>query len=133
MSPEFAASNPAHMWRRPCRYIWAAATTDAEADRALSYWPEIIRTDTWADDGAILRYRKEGWVGGEPTFVPRTADQSPDSSDGVVLVLFLDAAGDNNMVILDAATLAEVAVLHLPVSPMVGGLHNHWSAYPASA
>eukprot|EP00660_Eupelagonema_oceanica_P010983 gene10983-14117_t len=83
------------MWRAPCRYIWAAAITDAQEDRALEYWADIVRIDTEAADACVLRYRKPGWAVAEPTFVPRRDDQPPGSPDGVLIVLLQSAHGES--------------------------------------
>ena len=61
---------------------------------------------------------------GEFVFVPRDADAAED--DGVLMGFVYDAAaGRSDLMLLDAATLETVAVIHLPVR-VPNGFHGNW-------
>ncbi|MGH3169823.1 MAG: carotenoid oxygenase family protein [Trebonia sp.] len=61
---------------------------------------------------------------GEFVFVPRTADAAED--DGVLMGFVYDAATDrSDLMLLDAATLEDVAAIHLPTR-VPNGFHGNW-------
>lgn len=126
--------NPAHMWQRPARWMWALATDESQID--TEGFPNLLKLDTqtgsqrtWAPPG--LRGMPMG-LGG-PSFVPAAQDQAADSDAGSLLVLAAEDAAPPVLFVIDAATLKEVARLELPISPMPSiGLHNHFSDFPSS-
>ena len=131
-TPEFGVVNPAHMWKRPTRYIWASAAVH-KATPAVFY-NTVFRLDT--SDGSIATWSPDGLIPGAPEFVPAASDQDPDSAAGAVLVLAIGStsvAQKPSLVILDGETHNVVATLTLPILPLASpGLHNHWSAFPTS-
>ena len=65
----------------------------------------------------------------EPAFVQRSAGQSADSAEGVIVALIVGPDGQPNVALIDGATMKEVAVLSLPIAPLQEntGAHNYWA------
>jgi carotenoid cleavage dioxygenase-like enzyme len=130
---DFGVVHPAHMWRRPTRFIWGATPGLKATAPQMGPMSTVYRLDT--SDGSLKTWAAPaGWVGGTPTFVPRDAAQSADSAAGVVVVLLLNtASGAPALTLLDGESHAAVANISLPFGPLSSpGLHNHWSEYPSS-
>ena len=75
-------------------------------------WLErIVKVDVERGDSA--EWREAGSYPGEPVFVPRPGGEGED--DGVLLSVVLDAGrGRSCLLVLDAATLTEVARAEVP-------------------
>lgn len=103
----------------PVRYVWAAS---AHADGA--FFDRTIKLDHAS--GRIIESGSDDRVALEPLFVP--APGARDEDDGVLLVHTLgDGDSGSRLRVLDAATLAERAVVQLPtVVPF--GFHGAWMA-----
>ncbi|GIK77974.1 MAG: carotenoid oxygenase family protein [Acidobacteria bacterium] len=103
---------------RPYRYAWGAGTDGS------GFFDRIVRADlrerttvTWSETGC--------WPG-EPVFVARP--DAGDEGDGVLLSVVLDgAAGSSFLLVLDAATLAEVGRAIVP-HHVPFGFHGQYAA-----
>ena len=121
---EFAMVNPARQGLQ-ARYSWMAV-----AERELGNDPlqAIKKLDLASGDGQVWSAAPRGFVS-EPLMVPRPGASA--EGDGWVLCLVWNGGRcASDLVILDAATLAEVAVLELPLA-VPHGLHGSWA--PAAA
>ena len=131
VSPDFPVINPAHATLRPTRYIWMLAVNASM--RAAPYLPTVVKLDTTTGLEVTWSYVYDGppLAPASPMFVPSARDLPADSDEGVLIVLLVGAK--NIVVILDAATLVELATFRLPIAPIAAaGLHNFWSDLPAS-
>ncbi len=118
---EFAMVNPARVGR-PARYAWMAV---AERERGNDPLQAIEKIDLDSGEPRVWSAAPRGFVS-EPVMVPRPGGASED--DGWVLVLVWNGARcASDLVILDAASMAEVAVLPLPLA-VPHGLHGSWVA-----
>jgi len=90
--------------RRPARYVNAIAKMDSESGEAK----------VWHDWGSIPM---------EPCFVPRPGATEED--DGVVLSMVSGAAGTAFLVVLDAASMEELARCHVDFA-LPYGFHGNW-------
>ena len=90
---------------RPYRWVWGNAVGPSGwLERIVALDTERGIAHTWSDDGCFP---------GEPVFVARPGAEAED--DGVLLSVVLDAArGRSMLVVLDAATLAELARAQVP-------------------
>ena len=107
---------------RPYRYAWAMGLPADDGDAFVGPAP-LIRHDL--QSGArITRDFGEHAVLGEFVFVPRSAE-APEG-DGWVMGYVIDRASQStDLAILDAATLEDVARVHVPhVIPP--GFHGNW-------
>ena len=121
---EFAMVNP-ECQGLEARYSWMAV-----AERELGNDPlqAIKKLDLSTGEGRVWSAAPRGFVS-EPLMVPRPGSSAED--DGWVLCLVWNGARcASDLVILDAASLAEVAVLELPLA-VPHGLHGSWA--PAAA
>jgi hypothetical protein len=85
-------------------------------------WQVDVRSNA-----TVARWQRKGLSPGEPIFVPRSPTQDALSDDGAIIVHALNEKGQLFGVVLDARTLAELAVLQLPVPLMPNvGLHCLW-------
>ncbi|MBO0854275.1 MAG: carotenoid oxygenase family protein [Nocardia sp.] len=99
------------------RYGYAAGIGDTEEGSVL-FRHDLVRGDS------SVRSFGNGKVVGEFVFEPSSADAAED--DGVLMGLVTDpAAGTTDLAILDAATLEDVARVHLPHRIPVG-FHGNW-------
>ena len=101
--------------------------------RAAPYLPTVVKLDTTTGLEVAWSYVYDGppLAPASPMFVPSARDLPADSDEGVLIVLLVGAK--NIVVILDAATLVELATFRLPIAPIAAaGLHNFWSDLPAS-
>jgi beta,beta-carotene 9',10'-dioxygenase len=89
---------------RPYRYAWGTADGDQWIERIVKLDVERGQAATWS---------REGCYPGEPVFV---ADPQGDAEDaGVLLSVVLDAArGTSFLLVLDAGTLDELALVRVP-------------------
>lgn len=118
---EFAMVNP--QWEGlPARYGWMAV---AERETGNDPLQAIKKLDLISGERQVWSAAPRGFVS-EPLMVPRPGATAED--DGWVLcVVWNGARCASDLVILDAATLAEVAVLELPLA-IPHGLHGSFVA-----
>ena len=117
---EFATVNPARQGLE-ARISWMAV---AERERGNDPLQAIKKLDLSAGEGQVWSAAPRGFVS-EPLMVPRPGASAED--DGWVLCLVWNGARcASDLVILDAASLAEVAVLELPLA-VPHGLHGSFA------
>lgn len=116
---EFAMVNP----RREglsSRYAWMAV---AERESGNDPLQAIKKLDLQSGERRVWSAAPRGFVS-EPLMVPRPGSSQED--DGWVLTVVWNGGRDaSDLVILDAASMAEVAVLPLPLA-LPHGLHGSW-------
>ncbi|MFN9070937.1 MAG: carotenoid oxygenase family protein [Cyanobacteriota bacterium] len=116
---EFAMVNPQRQGL-PSRYAWMAV---AERETGNDPLQAIKKLDLLNGDRRVWSAAPRGFVS-EPLMVPRPGAKAED--DGWVLtVVWNGARCASDLVILDAASMAEVAVLELPLA-LPHGLHGSW-------
>ena len=116
---EFAMVNPRLVGLRG-RHAWMAV---AERETGNDPLQAIQKLDLEGGESRVWSAAPRGFVS-EPLMVPRPGASAAD--DGWVLtVIWNGARCASDLVILDAATLAEVAVLELPLA-LPHGLHGSW-------
>ena len=102
---------------RAYRYVYGAGNRVAG-----NFIDNLVKLDL--ERGAALSWYEEGCYPGEPVFV--TAGDSGGEDEGVVLSVVLDARkGASFLLILDAATLREVARAEAP-HPIPFGFHGNY-------
>jgi beta,beta-carotene 9',10'-dioxygenase len=90
--------------QRPYRYTWGVRASDTWLDG-------IVKVDT--ETGDVRTWAAAGCSPGEPIFVPAPGDSAED--EGVLLSVVLDTERQaSSLVVLDAATLEEVARAEVP-------------------
>jgi beta,beta-carotene 9',10'-dioxygenase len=108
--------NYARANERPYRYVWGAGVGSDWFDR-------VVKVDVQTGDSAT--WREDGCFPGEPVFVGRPGAE--DEDDGVLLSVVLGPDGRSFLLVLDAASLAELARAaaphHIPF-----GFHGAFSA-----
>ncbi|MFN9243611.1 MAG: carotenoid oxygenase family protein [Cyanobacteriota bacterium] len=115
----FAMVNPQRQGL-PSRYAWMAV---AERETGTDPLQAIKKLDLLNGDRRVWSAAPRGFVS-EPLMVPRPGAKAED--DGWVLtVVWNGARCASDLVILDAASMAEVAVLELPLA-LPHGLHGSW-------
>ena len=116
---EFAMVNPDREGL-PCRFAWMAV---AERDAGNDPLQALKKLDLLNGERRVWSAAPRGFVS-EPVMVPRPGASAED--DGWVLCLVWNGARSaSDLVILDAASMAEVAVLELPLA-VPHGLHGSW-------
>ncbi|MBM5796647.1 MAG: carotenoid oxygenase family protein [Cyanobacteria bacterium M_surface_10_m2_119] len=116
---EFAMVNPAREGL-PFRYAWMAV---AERETGNDPLQAIKKLDLEQGERHVWSAAPRGFVS-EPVMVPRPGASAED--DGWVLVpVWNGARCGSDLVILEAATMAEQAVLELPLA-IPYGLHGSW-------
>jgi all-trans-8'-apo-beta-carotenal 15,15'-oxygenase len=111
--------NP-HRQGLSARYAWMAV---AERETGNDPLQAIKKLDLTSGERRIWSAAPRGFVS-EPVMVPRPGSRSED--DGWVLCLVWNGARSaSDLVILDAASMAELAVLELPLA-VPHGLHGSW-------
>jgi beta,beta-carotene 9',10'-dioxygenase len=90
---------------RPYRYVWGVGNGESGwLERIVKADVTSHRSDTWAEEGCFP---------GEPVFVP--APQAEGEDEGVLLSVVLDGRrGNSFLLVLDAASLTEVARAEVP-------------------
>ena len=117
---EFAMVNP-ECQGLEASYSWMAV---AERERGNDPLQAIKKLDLATGEGRVWSAAPRGFVS-EPLMVPRSGASAED--DGWVLCLVWNGARcASDLVILDAASLSEVAVLELPLA-VPHGLHGSWA------
>ncbi len=117
---EFAMVNPKREGL-PCRFAWMAV---AERETGNDPLQAIKKLDLQSGERCVWSAAPRGFVS-EPLMVPRPGATAED--DGWVLCLVWNGARcASDLVILDAASLAEVAVLELPLA-VPHGLHGSFA------
>jgi len=117
---EFAMVNPEREGL-PARFAWMAV---AERETGNDPLQAIKKLDLSSGERRVWSAAPRGFVS-EPLMVPRSGATTED--DGWVLCLVWNGARcASDLVILDAASLAEVAVLELPLA-VPHGLHGSWA------
>ena len=118
---ELPQVNPTVATRGPARYVWGATTADSTPGE---FFNRTLKLDHRT--GETLQAGRDDALALEPLFVLRPGSAAED--DGVLLVHTLaDADPGSRIRVLDAATLAERAVIELPhVIPF--GFHGAWRA-----
>jgi all-trans-8'-apo-beta-carotenal 15,15'-oxygenase len=117
---EFAMVNPDREGL-PCRFAWMAV---AERETGNDPLQAIKKLDLQSGERRVWSAAPRGFVS-EPLMVPRPGATAED--DGWVLCLVWNGARSaSDLVILDAASLAEVAVLELPLA-VPHGLHGSFA------
>jgi len=128
---EFAMVNPEREGL-PSRYGWMAVAARETGNDPLQ---AIKKLDLQTGERCLWSAAPRGFVS-EPVMVPRpvaagdsaAADSAAAEDDGWVLTLVWNGARRaSDLVVLDAASLAEVAVLELPLA-IPYGLHGSWVA-----
>jgi carotenoid cleavage dioxygenase len=108
---------------RPHRYGYAMQTSGTGGDVGDS----VLKHDLRRGHTTARRLGAHQFVG-EFAFVPSSPQAAED--DGVLMGFVYDASTDrSDLTILDAATLATVAVVHLPVR-VPFGFHGNWVPTP---
>ncbi|MFN9659240.1 MAG: carotenoid oxygenase family protein [Cyanobacteriota bacterium] len=116
---EFAMVNPCRLGL-PSRHAWMAV---AERETGNDPLQAIQKLDLESGASRVWSAAPRGFVS-EPLMVPRPGATAED--DGWVLsVIWNGARRASDLVILDAASLEEVAVLELPLA-LPHGLHGSW-------
>jgi all-trans-8'-apo-beta-carotenal 15,15'-oxygenase len=116
---EFAMVNPRLVGLR-ARHAWMAV---AERERGNDPLQAIQKLDLSSGESRVWSAAPRGFVS-EPLMVPRPGATAED--DGWVLtVIWNGARCASDLVILDAASMEEVAVLELPLA-LPHGLHGSW-------
>ena len=116
---EFAMVNPRQVGLRG-RHAWMAV---AERERGNDPLQAIQKLDLSSGESRVWSAAPRGFVS-EPLMVPRPGATAED--DGWVLtVIWNGARCASDLVILDAASMEEVAVLELPLA-LPHGLHGSW-------
>ncbi|KAJ3555078.1 hypothetical protein NM688_g2774 [Phlebia brevispora] len=107
------------------RYAYGINSSDSRANHTLA--DGLIKLDMSSEAAASKVWRLPGHIPSEPIFVPRPGAVNED--DGVLLSVVLDEQGERSaMVVLDAATMTEVARAELPyVFPI--GFHGVWTEW----
>jgi all-trans-8'-apo-beta-carotenal 15,15'-oxygenase len=119
---EFAMVNPGHVGL-DARFAWMATT---ERERGNAPLQVIEKLDLVSGERRLWSAAPRGFVS-EPVMVPRPGASAED--DGWVLVLVWNGARcASDLVVLDATSMAEVAVLELPLA-VPHGLHGSWHAH----
>lgn len=91
------------------RYVYGNGSNAEE--NAVDFACSIVKVD--ADTGVFTSWEESGCYAGEPVFVPRPDAEKED--DGVVLSVVLDTNNSCSfLLVLDAATLNEIARAHVP-------------------
>jgi all-trans-8'-apo-beta-carotenal 15,15'-oxygenase len=110
----------------PARFAWMAV---AERETGNDPLQAIKKLDLHTGERRVWSAAPRGFVS-EPLMVPRPAangEPAPAEDDGWVLCLVWNGARSaSDLVILDAASLAEVALLELPLA-VPHGLHGSWA------
>jgi|UniRef100_UPI0040475196 all-trans-8'-apo-beta-carotenal 15,15'-oxygenase len=118
---EFAMVNPTRQGL-PARYGWMAV---AERDQGNDPLQAIKKLDLQTGERRVWSAAPRGFVS-EPIMVPRPGATSEDEG-WVLTVIWNGARNGSDLVILNASTMAEQAVIELPVA-MPYGLHGSWAA-----
>lgn len=103
------------------RWVYGIGLAD---DNPTGFYNQIVRIDV--QTGNTLTWREAGCYPGEPIFVRAPAAEAPREAEdaGVILSVVLDAAaGRSFLLILDAATLGEIARAVIP-QPVLFGYHG---------
>ncbi|MBM5783895.1 MAG: Apocarotenoid-15,15'-oxygenase [Cyanobacteria bacterium K_DeepCast_35m_m1_288] len=117
---EFAMVNPERQGLE-AQTSWMAV---AERERGNDPLQAIKKLDLTTGEGRVWSAAPRGFVS-EPLMVPRPGASAED--DGWVLCLVWNGARcASDLVILDAASMAEVALLELPLA-VPHGLHGSWA------
>jgi carotenoid cleavage dioxygenase-like enzyme len=91
---------------RPYRVVYGVGTRDP-----ASFTDQLVKIDP--ETGAVTTWYEDGCFPGEPVFVPHPEGTAENA--GLVLSVVLDAAADTSfLLVLDAATYAEVARATVP-------------------
>ncbi len=119
---EFPAINPNYVGQAH-RYVYLGAADERPANAPLQ---AIAKFDTHTHTSQLHTFAPRGFLAGDPVFVSRPAEAAED--DGWLLVLILNTETERNeLVILDAVTLAHQATVALPdIVPY--GLHGSFTA-----
>ncbi|WP_216901964.1 carotenoid oxygenase family protein [Synechococcus sp. CCY 9618] len=120
---EFAMVPPARVGLES-RYAWMAV---AERERGNDPLQALMKLDLASGEQRVWSAAPRGFVS-EPVMVPRPGATAED--DGWVLCLVWNGARcASDLVILEAGTMAEQAVLELPLA-IPHGLHGSWVGAP---
>lgn len=118
---EFAMVAPARVGL-PSRFGWMAV---AERERGNDPLQALMKLDMASGESRVWSAAPRGFVS-EPIMVPRPGASAED--DGWVLGLVWNGARSaSDLVVLDAASMGEEAVLELPLA-IPHGLHGSWVA-----
>jgi carotenoid cleavage dioxygenase-like enzyme len=104
------------------RYVWGTGI-EAKGD----FLDSIVKIDT--ETGNVITWYRPGLYPGEPVFVPAPGTDAEDA--GVLLSIIFDTARDRSfLLVLDAATLAELARAE---APHAIPFHFHGGFFPSAA
>ncbi|WP_043538714.1 carotenoid oxygenase family protein [Salinarimonas rosea] len=108
---------------RPYRYVWGNGQAGAD------FLDSIVKIDLAGDAATNARvWREDGAWPGEPVLVRRPGSERED--DGVLLSVVLDARAERSfLLVLDAATLAEIARAEAPEIVTLG-FHGNFLGTP---
>jgi carotenoid cleavage dioxygenase-like enzyme len=102
---------------RPYRYTWGVGIDGGWLDK-------IVKADVEEQSSKV--WRQEGYYPGEPVFV--AAPEAEREDEGVLLSIVLDASkGNSFLLVLDAATLEELARAEVP-HHIPFGFHGQFAA-----
>lgn len=120
---EFAMVNPRQVGRRG-RQAWMAV---AERESGNAPLQAIQKLDLVSGASRLWSAAPRGFVS-EPVMVPRpgSGPEAAEDDGWVLCVVWNGARCASDLVILDASSLAEVAVLELPLA-IPHGLHGSWA------
>lgn len=134
VSPDFGVVHPGKMWKQKTRFIWGLATDDDHKEH--EWFPHAIKVDTSKPNEPPIAYTPPANVIlSGPVYVPSDREGALED-EGALVMLKYDTSDVNHSyaVVLDAATMKEMATIKLAVKPAVAiGLHNHYDQYPAEA
>ncbi|MFN2100788.1 carotenoid oxygenase family protein [Altererythrobacter sp. MF3-039] len=106
------------------RYLWTMGLPEDENLEFVAPQP-LYRHDLQTGE-KVTRELGEGKVPGEFVFIPRS-DDAPEGDGWLVGYIIDRGSGTTDLAILDAATLSDVARIHMPhVIPP--GFHGNWIA-----
>ena len=122
---EFPQINPAWKGRADYCFAWGVAAPQAGPPGSLG--TAISKLDVRAGTVCAQWVGEAGGIPGEPLFVgrPGAGAAAAAEDDGVLLFHWTNPAGSSEVVVLDAASLGEVARVGLP-APVAYGFHGCW-------
>ena len=113
---ELPVTHYARVNGRRHRWVWGVGASDG-------WFDEIVKVDV--DTGHATTWRQPGAYPGEPVFAARPGGE--DEDDGVLLSVVLEPErGASSLVVLDAATLDELARAQVP-HHIPFGFHGHFT------
>lgn len=111
---DFPTVNPSKKGKQH-RYVWLSA-----AQRPTNVTNALVKFDT--DTSQALRWHEPGSLPGEPCFIQNPSSDIED--DGVIVSMLIQGdSGASSVLVLDAATMKELARIPCPI-PITSGFHG---------